>query len=109
MPQRSCGDPIVLLDVLAPYRIRLSHPSHAGQFLSRKVSFSHSFRGYMEQIILDTSYLLRTATLPHRPNSAMIPMKQVICFCHRKSSSHSFFEEYCIYFDGKSCSHPLFE
>ena len=45
MPQRSCGDPIVLLEVLAPYRIRLRHPSHAGQFLSRNSILQSFFQG----------------------------------------------------------------
>ena len=41
--------------------------------------------------------------------AAILRLKYYIYFCQKKSSSHSFFKGCHIYFDGRSCSHPLFE
>ena len=61
----------------------------------------------MEQIIFDSSYLLRTATfwktyLPFFMGSLFIsPLWVVYLFCDRNNGSHPFSEEYCIYFARK--------
>ena len=45
------------------WRITLSHPFfYGGWHFTRVVAAMHSFRGYMKQIIFDSSYFLRTAT-----------------------------------------------
>ena len=45
------------------WRITLSHPFfHGGLFFAGAVAAMYSFRGYMEQIIFDSSCLLRTDT-----------------------------------------------
>ena len=45
------------------WRITLSHPFfYGGWHFTRVVAAMHSFRGYMKQIIFDSSCFLRTAT-----------------------------------------------
>ena len=81
----------------------------------------------MEQIIFDSSWLLRKTTFLEELSETLIFLRVVylfyhsnyshpsfevgyyICFHHRKSSTHLFFKGYYIYFHGRSCSHPLFE
>ena len=102
--KRNCGWSFILSNVLASFE-RSAWAIHyfmQCNLLHGTVPAIHSFRSYMEQITFDSSYLLRIATF-------LEELSLTFVFCHRKSSRHPFFKEYCIYFDRTSCSYSLFE
>ena len=64
----------------------------------RHLAAIHSFGGYMEQIISNSNYLSITATF-------LEEIRQSIFL----NCSHLLFERHCVYFYGRSYSHPLLE
>ena len=62
----------------------------------------------MEQIIFDSSYLLRTGYFTTLIAAIHTFLDVFICFCHSKSGSRPFFEEYYYCFNRRTCSHPFF-
>ena len=92
---------------------------HVGKFFNGSVAAIHSFGGHMEQIIFDSSYLLRAAPfledlrhltflravyLFNHSNYSHPSFEVVYLFCHRKNGSHPSLK--CtVYFDRRTCSH----
>ena len=98
-------------------RISLNHLFfNVGCFFHGLVAAIQSLRGYIKQIMFGSSNFLRTTTFSEDVCQTFDFLKGslftsyfncshpsfgIVEFCQRKNGSHSFFEEYCIYYDGK--------
>ena len=73
------------------WRISLSHPFfHIGWFFNGVVAAIHSFKGYMEKIIFDSSFLSRTGHLLYLLCFWHVYIERSL-LCDEINSSHSFF------------------
>ena len=61
-------------------------------FFSRAVAAIYSVRGYMEQVIFDSSYLLKTAFFLRRPILGICFFLGAVYFVHYSHCSHPSFE-----------------
>ena len=122
--KNSCGRPFILTNVLASFGgpAYANHSFMQSNLFHRTVAAIHSFMGYMEEIFLTAAtyyeYLLFWKSYFRR--SVFL---RIVYLFHHSNYSHSSFEVgyllsqkeqqlfkgYRIYFDGRSCSRPLFE
>ena len=87
--------------------------------------FGCSYLSKMKHMIFGCSYLSKTVTFLEDLSQAFYFLKESIsfttliaaiyplkyckcCFCHRKNNNHPFFELLFIYFQRRTCGHPLF-